>query len=185
MPTSVSRSIVRLRASSFAHPPVQLQNLADLLFNRVQRIERGHRLLKYHRDVIAAHASQISFVAIEQILTLEQHLAGRMARRRIWQQLEHGECGNRFARSRLADQRDRFARTDIKGDMVDGQCLLLTLAEQDGKVANGKKFMRAHENVFRGSNASRVASPTKISSESISEMTKKPVRPSQGDLRLF
>ena len=41
-----------------------------------------------------------------------------------------------------------------------------------------------HLNVFLGSKASRVASPMKISSDSISEMTTKPDRPSHGALRL-
>src|ERR1700730_17527225 len=35
-------------------------------------------------------------------------------------------------------------------------------------------------NVLRGAKASRTASPTKINSDSMIEMTKKPVRPSQG-----
>ena len=58
------------------------------------------------------------------------------------------------------------------------------LGEGDGEVADGEEGSSAHLNVFRGSKASRTASPTKISSDSISEMTTKPVRPSQGALRL-
>ncbi|MNR61964.1 hypothetical protein D3C85_1838520 [compost metagenome] len=37
---------------------VQQQGFADLLFDAVQRIERGHRLLENHRDPIAAQFSQ-------------------------------------------------------------------------------------------------------------------------------
>ena len=51
---------------------------------------------------------------------------------------------------------------------VDG---LAALLEGDGEVADGEQGSIAHLNVFRGSKASRVASPTKISSDSISEMT--------------
>ncbi len=38
---------------------VQLEDLADLPLDRVQRIERGHRLLKDHGDRIAAHGAQM------------------------------------------------------------------------------------------------------------------------------
>ena len=36
---------------------MQRQNFSDLLLDRVQRIERGHRLLKDDRDVVATHMS--------------------------------------------------------------------------------------------------------------------------------
>jgi hypothetical protein len=34
---------------------VQRQDFSDLPFDRVERIERGHRLLEDHGDVVAAH----------------------------------------------------------------------------------------------------------------------------------
>ena len=36
-------------------PAVQPQDLADLPLDRVQRVERAHRLLEHHGDVVAAH----------------------------------------------------------------------------------------------------------------------------------
>ena len=41
-----------------AHPPMQHQGLADLPLDRVQRIERGHRLLEDDADAIAADLAQ-------------------------------------------------------------------------------------------------------------------------------
>ena len=38
---------------------MQSKNLADLLLDRVQRIERGHRLLEDDRDVVAAHVADL------------------------------------------------------------------------------------------------------------------------------
>ena len=35
---------------------MQLEDLADLPLDRVERVERGHRLLEDHGDVVAAHA---------------------------------------------------------------------------------------------------------------------------------
>ena len=52
---------------------VQFEDLADLPLHRVQRVERGHRLLEHHGDVIAAHAPQVAVVGIEQLFALEAH----------------------------------------------------------------------------------------------------------------
>jgi hypothetical protein len=46
----------RLRA---AKALVQFQDFANLLFHRMQRIERGHRL-ENHGDVVAAHLAQVT-----------------------------------------------------------------------------------------------------------------------------
>ena len=40
-------------------PAVQLDDLGDLLFDRVERIERGHRLLEDDGDVVAAHMADL------------------------------------------------------------------------------------------------------------------------------
>ncbi len=40
---------------------MQQQDFADLLFDRVQRIERGHRLLEDDGDVVAAHLADLLF----------------------------------------------------------------------------------------------------------------------------
>ena len=52
-------------------PAMQQQNFADLLLDRVQRIERGHRLLKDDGDVVAAHAPHFALRERQQIAALE------------------------------------------------------------------------------------------------------------------
>src|SRR5665647_724807 len=52
----LQRARPRLRAADVA---VQLQDLDDLGLNRVQRIERGHRLLEDDRNVVAADAADV------------------------------------------------------------------------------------------------------------------------------
>jgi hypothetical protein len=60
MPTCVSSSMIRRRASGPAGQPlVQREAFGDLLFQRVQRVERGHRLLEDEADVVAAHPAQL------------------------------------------------------------------------------------------------------------------------------
>ena len=61
MPTCVSSSSVRARAIAPLMAVVQEQNLADLRLDRVQRIERGHRLLEDDRDVVAADLAHLAF----------------------------------------------------------------------------------------------------------------------------
>ena len=74
MPTSASSSSVRARAPVAAQALVQLEDLADLPLDRVQRVERGHRLLEHHGDVVAAHLAHRILVGGDQVLPVEQHL---------------------------------------------------------------------------------------------------------------
>ena len=62
---------------------VQLKNFTDLLAHRMQRVERCHRLLKHHGDVIAAHFAQRLIIRFQQINAIEQHFPRRMRRGRI------------------------------------------------------------------------------------------------------
>ena len=65
---------------------VQQQDLADLLLDGVQRIERGHRLLEHDGDLVAAHSLHLAFRELQKIAAVESDTARRMARRRIGQQ---------------------------------------------------------------------------------------------------
>ncbi len=66
-------------------PLMQQQNLTDLFLDRVQRIERGHRLLKYDADVVAAHVPDFLLWHGQQLAAIEADRTGRMMRRRIGQ----------------------------------------------------------------------------------------------------
>src|SRR3954469_16586654 len=103
-------------------------------------------------------------------------------RRRIRQQFHHRQRGHRFAGARLADQRHRLAFSDRERDAVNRQHPALALAERDGKLLDLQQVLAgcAHRNVFRGSKASRTASPMKISSDSMIAIEKKPASPSHG-----
>ena len=50
---------------------MQPQRLGDLVADRQHRIERGHRLLKDHRDLVAANVPHLGFFELHQILSLE------------------------------------------------------------------------------------------------------------------
>src|SRR4029077_15057989 len=80
-------------------PLMQRQNFTNLLFDRVQGIERGHRLLKDDCDVVAAHLPNFLFRHRQQFAALKFDGARRMVRRRIGQQLHNRQRGNRLARA--------------------------------------------------------------------------------------
>ena len=54
-----------------AHAAMHVEHLANLPLHRVQRVERGHRLLEDHGDVVAAYLAQRRFVSVDQLLALE------------------------------------------------------------------------------------------------------------------
>src|SRR5206468_2788290 len=78
--------------------------------------------------------------------------------------------------------RQRLAFGDVERHAIDREHLPRAVPESNGEIADGEERFcrRAHRNVFLGSNASRTASPMKISSESMIAIEKKPVRPSHG-----
>ena len=57
---------------------VELDHLDDLRLDRVQRIERGHRLLEDDRDVVAAQRTDVVLRQRQQFLSLEADAAGGM-----------------------------------------------------------------------------------------------------------
>src|SRR5262249_54329223 len=155
----------------------------DLLLDRVQRIERGHRLLEDDADVVAAHVPDLPLAHGEQILALEADHAGGMMRRRIWQGLHDRQRRCRPAGGPLAHQPPRLAFRDVEGDGVDRERLARALAKGDRKVLHleqlGGHWIARHRKVLRGSKASRTASPMKIRSDSMTATVKKPEMPSQ------
>ena len=76
---------------------MDLQHLADLLLDGVQRVERGHRLLKDHGNLVAADMAQAVERQRHQILALEADDAGGMRRRGVGKEPQDGKRGHRLA----------------------------------------------------------------------------------------
>jgi hypothetical protein len=140
-----------LARCALAHAAMDAQDLADLPLDRVQRIERGHRLLEDHGDLVAADGAQRLLVLGHQVLAAEQDLPGRMRGRGVGQQLEHRQCRDRLARAGFSHQRHGLAGGDVERHMVDGDHLAPALGEGHRQVADRKQRVagqRAHLNVF-------------------------------------
>src|SRR5436309_10672589 len=103
----------------------------------------------------------------------------------VRKQLEHGERGHRLAGAGFADQRQCFPLLDVEGHAIDRERLARPLPEDGGQLPDLEqlvvgRFHPIHPKVLRGSNASRTASPMKMSSESMMATVKNPEMPSHG-----
>ena len=158
---------------------VQEQRLAHLPGDRVQRVQRGHRLLEDHGDAVAAHPAHDILARAHELLAVEADAPRGVRGRRIGQKLEQRKRGHRLAGAALADQRQGLAALDVEGDAAHGMHIRFVAPEIDPEVLDGQQ--RAHPaSPLRGSKASRTASPMNTSSESSRASEKKAVRPSQG-----
>src|SRR3954453_4128015 len=162
---------------------MQLDNFPDLPLDRVQRIERGHRLLENHGDFGAADIAKPALARRQHVLPLEQHLTRRLAGKS--EQANDRQRGHRFSRSGFANERQRAPAFQCKRNVIDRDRLAFALTKRDGEIADVEERLRHHprSKVLRGSKASRTASPVKTKSDSMIAMTMKPVRPSHGACR--
>ena len=132
----LERAPVRLLVGDAA---VDLQDLADLPLDRVQRVQRRHRLLEDHRDLVAADLSKVALVVVDEVLAAIEHRAAGMAGGRIGQELQDRQRRDRLARAALADQRQRLALVDVEGDVVDGERGAAVLVEGDLQPLDGEE----------------------------------------------
>jgi len=133
----------------FTHALVQRQDFADLLFDRVHRIERAHRLLEDHGHIVAAHLTHRGFVGLHQVDAVEFHGPRRMARRGIGQKFQDGQSRHRFAGPGFADDGNRFAPVDIERDLAHGMGHLAGDGEIDGQVPD-RQQRPARSAIFGG-----------------------------------
>ncbi|MCY1418606.1 hypothetical protein D9M71_341690 [compost metagenome] len=123
---------------------VQFEDFVDLLFDVVQRVERGHRLLEDHRDAVATDMAHLLFAQGQHVAASIGDGARGMPRLRIRQQAQDRMGGDRLARAAFADQGQGFAATDIEADAFDHPLGLLTAGEFDGKVADFDQIVLVH-----------------------------------------
>jgi hypothetical protein len=98
---------------------MQRDRLADLPADRVQRVERGHRLLEDHRDVIAADALHLALAELEQVPALEADRTADDTARRVGNQAQDGECRHALAAARFSHDAQRLAALQLVGYAVD------------------------------------------------------------------
>jgi glycine/D-amino acid oxidase-like deaminating enzyme len=93
--------------------------LDQLLAHRVERVERGQRVLEDHADPLAAHPAHVFGWEVVDALAIEPDLAAGDAAGGL-EQADDGGAGHRLARAGFADDAENFAFVDLEGDVVDG-----------------------------------------------------------------
>ena len=78
-------------------PLVHPEDLVHLFLDRVQRVQRRHRLLEDHRDAVTAHPLHHGLGSAHELLALQANAPARMPRRRIGQELHDRQRRDRFA----------------------------------------------------------------------------------------
>jgi len=94
--------------------------LADLPAHRVERVERSHRLLEDHRDVVAADLLHLGLAELEQVPALEADRTADDAARRLGDQAQDGERRHALAATRFAHHAQRLAALQLVGHAIDG-----------------------------------------------------------------
>ena len=116
---------------------VQAQRFADLVADGQHGIQRGHRLLENHRDVLAAYAAQLDGLAVQQVDVVVQDPARGIHDGICRQQAEDGHGRHRLAAAGLADQRQRRAPADGEADVPHGRLHHAALGfEADAEIAH-------------------------------------------------
>ncbi len=87
------------------------QGLDQLVFDGVDGIEAGSRILEDHRDVATSDLAHLALAQRRQVLIAEHDRAGSDRTRRF-QELQNRKRGHALARSRLTDQGHRLALID-------------------------------------------------------------------------
>ena len=95
---------------------MDLDQLVDLPPDGHQRVERGHRLLEHHRDLVAPELAQALAGDAEQVLAVEPDFPSLRAYVRSGQQAHDRPAGEGLARSGLADQAHDLVASDVEAD---------------------------------------------------------------------
>src|SRR6476659_11353997 len=99
---------------------MQDERLRDLPRDSEDGIERGHRFLKDHRDLIAADAPHLAFADLQEIDPFEANGAADDAAGGRRHQPQDRERCHTLAATTLTDHRTRLARLARVGHAVNG-----------------------------------------------------------------
>ena len=129
---SSARAIASLRR----HLVVQVEDLAELLADRIDRVQRAHRLLEDHRDVVAAQLAHLALSdMVEDVLAVERDARLLADRGALGQEPHERARRHRLARAALADERDGLALVELERDVAHGVDDAALDLEVDGDVA--------------------------------------------------
>ena len=135
------------RARRAPRPPTRrsccADRLGDLPADRVDRVQRRHRVLEDHRDLLAAHAAHLALRQRHQVAAavVDRALEERVALRH---QPHHAHHRDALARAGLADDPEHLVGPERERDAVDGGDVAAVGAEGHAQVADVEQRLVAH-----------------------------------------
>ena len=151
--------------------------LHQLIADSMDRVERGHGLLEDHGEAITAEPTTRLVGQLGEVDVVEQDVARRDPGDRVREQAHQRQRRDALAATRFADQPQRLALVQLKGDVLDGIEHAAIAADADGETLDGEhgRFCgRAHHlarsSLKRGSRRSRSTSPTRLSENTVRMM---------------
>src|SRR4030042_5808293 len=93
---------------------VKLEGLHNLIPDRKYRVERGHRFLEDHRDVISPHPLHLLLFQFHKISSIKKELAAHYFTRGHWDQPQKREACHTLSASGFAHEAEDFPRTNLK-----------------------------------------------------------------------
>ena len=113
---------------SFGEPFIAHQDLCHLFTDGQHRVQGGHRILKNHRDLVAANGAHLRRGFLRQIVILEANAAAGYPSVAP-QKLNDRLTGDAFPAARLADDADKLPRLHLKAHAAHRVNLALAGAE--------------------------------------------------------
>ena len=156
-----------------AERAVLAQRLDQLVADPIDRVERGHRLLKDHAEAVAAHVPHLLVRERREIGAVEPDVARGDARDRLRQKPHDRECGDALAAAGFADQAQNLALAERKAHLLDRLEGAPRRADADLQVLDHQKRLWrgghhfARSSLKRGSRRSRRTSPTRLSENTV------------------
>src|SRR6266853_7023181 len=165
------------------------QRFADLRAGCQDWIERRHRLLENHRDLVAADPPHRLIIETQQVAAAESDRTADDAAGRLGDQAHDGERHHALAAAGFADDGERLAAAQRKGYAVHRLDDALADEEEGPQPFNRENdvggFGRGHPPRCRGSRISRTASPSRLVPNTMRLMARPGKTTSQGAVRTY
>src|SRR6266852_5156855 len=144
---------------------VQPDRLSDLPSRAEDRIERRHRVLKDHRDLLAADLAHLDLGQFGQVAAFEPHLAADDLARAL--KAHDAQGRHRFAAARFPDYAQCLSRVKLERHAVDRLDNPFRREEPGLEVMELEE--RSGQRGYRslGSNASRIALPNRFAARTV------------------
>ena len=98
---------------------VEPHHLPHLDADGERGVQRRHRVLEHHGDLLAAHPAHLGRALVEEVLSLEQDATADDAPRRLGHEPYQRQAGDRLARARLSHEGERLPGVEGEAHPVD------------------------------------------------------------------